>query len=117
MPNGGIEYYKDALSEIVNITNSRSQPVIVNIADFSNSDFKLLINLAERSGADYVELNLGCPNVWIRDEQKQIISYHPKLIKDLASMSGKALKPISLGVVKQLKDILPSNIEIIGCGC
>jgi dihydroorotate dehydrogenase (fumarate) len=36
--------------------------------------------------------------------------------EQFAGMSGRALKPISLGVVKQLSDLLPSNIDIIGCG-
>src|SRR6266702_958910 len=34
----------------------------------------------------------------------------------LLGMSGRALKPISLGVVKQLRTLLPEQIDIIGCG-
>lgn len=34
----------------------------------------------------------------------------------LAGLSGRALKPISLGMVSQLRQLLPSSIEIIGCG-
>jgi dihydroorotate dehydrogenase (fumarate) len=34
----------------------------------------------------------------------------------LAGLTGRALKPISLGVVKQLHALLPSSVAIIGCG-
>jgi len=34
----------------------------------------------------------------------------------LAGLSGRALKPISLGVVTQLRDLLPRDIDIVGCG-
>ena len=34
----------------------------------------------------------------------------------LAGLAGRALKPISLGVVKQLRVLLPSRIDIIGVG-
>jgi dihydroorotate dehydrogenase (fumarate) len=36
--------------------------------------------------------------------------------KLLSGLSGRALKPISLGVVAQLKQLLPPSIDIIGCG-
>jgi dihydroorotate dehydrogenase (fumarate) len=34
----------------------------------------------------------------------------------LAGLAGRALKPISLGVVKQLRAMLPRRIDIIGAG-
>lgn len=34
----------------------------------------------------------------------------------LGGLGGRALKPISLGVVKQLRSSLPNHIDIIGCG-
>lgn len=180
MPNGGIEYFRKELPLIIKSAHCRNKPVIVNVAGFSNQEFLDLINLTKDSGADLVELNLGCPNVWHDGAQKSILSYHPKLVKELldyiqddvsgirialkisplppdtlrdvakiivdsgvvdvvvatnsypnasissgtriededslAGMTGRALKPISLGVVKQLSDLLPERIDIIGCG-
>ncbi len=180
MPNGGFAYFQDKLPKIVTSAHMKHKPVIVNVAGFSNQEFVQLIDLAQNSGADMVELNLGCPNVWSNGQQKSILSYHPALIKellqyikkskvrikiavkisplppdtlrevadaiaqskivdvvvatnsypnasvssgtkvgdeeDLAGMTGRALKPISLGVVKQLHGLLPNNIDIIGCG-
>lgn len=180
MPNGGFDYFKKELPKIVQLAHSRNKPVIVNIVGFSLDDFVPLAQLAENSGCDMAELNLGCPNVWDAGKQKRIISYHPELIKEVldsikasklqiaisikispvppdtladivrviaesgvvravvatnsypnafgsaksrvggepeyAGMTGRALKPISLGIVKQLSVLLPSDIDIIGCG-
>lgn len=48
------------------------------------------------------------------------VTYGTKGIGDdrevLAGLAGRALKPISLGVVKQLRQLLPRRIDIIGCG-
>lgn len=33
-----------------------------------------------------------------------------------AGLTGRALKPISLGMVKQLRALLPSSIDVVGCG-
>ena len=180
MPNGGLPYFKVQLPKITELAHAQNKPVIANIVGFSKEEFLRLIKLAQDSGADMVELNLGCPNVWVNGQQKRIVSYHPELVRelldhiktfnpsikiavkisplppdilrevteviidshvidvvvatnsypntlvstgtrigseqDLAGMTGRALKPISLGVVKQLKDLLPSSIDIIGCG-
>lgn len=182
LPNGGIKYYKTALPEMVKIAHCHGKPLIANLVGFSNTEFVELISLAEKSGADIAELNLGCPNVWDGGYQKRIISYHASLVKEtldfikqqkpkikisvkisplppdilrevakvivdsdivqivtatnsypnaavtsgakkdtltqdaLVGLAGRALKPISLGVVKQLRQLLPKQIDIIGCG-
>lgn len=182
MPNGGIPYFKKYLPEMVNIAHSANKPLIANLIGFSNEEFAILVTLAEKSGADMVELNLGCPNVWEKGHQERIISYHASLVKStldhiakqnpkikvcvkisplppdilqevtkvivgseivqivtatnsypnasittgaqgktgpsdaLAGLAGRALKPISVGVVKQLRVLLPKHIDIIGCG-
>jgi dihydroorotate dehydrogenase (fumarate) len=176
MPNDGLAYFKNELPKIVKLAHEKNKPVIVNVAGFSKKEFVQLIDLAQASGADMVELNLGCPNVWNNGQQKRIMSYQPSLVKELldyirefepsikiavkisplppdilseiakiicnskivkvvvatnsypnaflstrtklgfAGMTGRALKPISLGVVKQLHDLLSSNVAIIGCG-
>ncbi len=179
MPNRGMPYFEKALPKIVKMAHVKNKLVIANVVGFSKQEFVELIQLAERSGADIVELNFGCPNVWEKGQQKQILSYNPDLVReylefirntkpkikiavkisplppdalkalavvmaesgvvdivtatnsypntassagtnshsaDLAGLTGRALKPISLGVVKQLRDLLPKNIAIIGCG-
>jgi dihydroorotate dehydrogenase len=180
MPNGGLPYFKKQLPDMVRIAHRHHKPLIANIVGFSKEEFLALIRLAEDAGADMVELNLGCPNVWEGMTQKRIISYHAPLVTEvlthiakhepsipvcvkisplppdtlravvkaiagseivravtatnsapnasistgtrisdeeaLAGLTGRALKPISLGVVKQLRELLPDPIAIIGCG-
>ncbi len=183
LPNGGLPYYKDTLSKIVDIAHKHDKPLVANVIGFSYAEFAQLVTMAEQSGADVVELNLGCPNVWDDGYQKRIISYHASLVADtlnrikqqavkvkiavkisplppdilqevarviadsgivhfvtatnsypnatvtsgaqsskastnteLVGLAGRALKPISLGVVKQLRALLPKRIAIIGVG-
>jgi dihydroorotate dehydrogenase (fumarate) len=182
LPNGGIPYFKTKLPLMVNLAHAQQKPLIANLIGFSKEEFVTLITLAQDSGVDMAELNFGCPNVWDGGQQKQIISYHASLVKEmlehirkhnpkiplsvkisplppdslyevaqaiiasdivqvvtatnsypnaspttgtggddgsnevLAGLAGRALKPISIGVVKQLRDMLPSRIAIIGCG-
>jgi dihydroorotate dehydrogenase (fumarate) len=182
LPNGGMPYFKTRLPKMVKIAHAHSKPLIANIVGFSNEEFAELVIFAENSGADMVELNFGCPNVWDHGKQKRIISYHPTLVHEtletikkqkpaikisvkisplppdilrevsqvitdskivqsvtatnsypnafitkgarganepsdvLAGLAGRALKPISVGVVKQLRELLPKRIAIIGVG-
>jgi dihydroorotate dehydrogenase len=182
LPNGGIAYFKDALPKMVDLTHRAGKPLIANVVGFSNEEFSDLIKLSGKAGVDMVELNFGCPNVWEKGSQKQILSYHPGQVEStlryiaaqrpqiplciklsplppdllrevaqvisgfeivravtatnsypnssitsgaksgddssdiLAGLAGRALKPISVGVVKQLRQVLPKDIAIFGCG-
>jgi dihydroorotate dehydrogenase (fumarate) len=182
LPNGGIPYFKNYLPRMVETAHAAGKPLIANLIGFSSEEFGILVDLAEKSGADMAELNFGCPNVWDGGSQKRIISYHASLVKPvlahiakqspkikicvkisplppdilqevaqamadsnvvhavtatnsypnsyvtagarsedsssevLAGLAGRALKPISVGVVKQLREVLPRHIDIIGCG-
>ncbi len=182
LPNGGMPYFKENLPKMVEIAHAHDKPLIANVVGFTKEEFVELIKLAEESGADMVELNLGCPNVWHKGKQKRIISYHASLVKEvldfiaknppsikiavkisplppdilgevaqviidsgiaqvvtatnsypnaatttgtngpdkyddtLAGLAGRALKPISLGIVQQLRAALPDSIQIIGAG-
>lgn len=181
MPNGGLPYFEKHLPAMTKIAHAHNKPLIANVIGFSKEEFASLVSLAQRSGADIVELNFGCPNVWANGKQKQIVSYHAELVQDilrhigrvsgimvcvkisplppdtlqevsrviadsgnvqivtatnsspnaslstgtrmsasdknvLAGLTGRALKPTSLGVVRQLRELLPEDIKIIGCG-
>lgn len=182
LPNGGLSYYRERLPRMAELVHGYGKPLIANLVAFGNADYEPLIVLADAAGADLIELNLGCPNVWEGGSQKRIVSYHADMVREvladvrkcrrrakvivkisplppdildevtkviiesgvvtaitatnsypnayvtkgargvaeptdrLAGLSGRALKPISLGVVKQLSQILPPYIDIIGCG-
>jgi len=182
LPNGGLPYYATRLPEMVRLAHDAGVPLIANVVGFTPEDFATLTAFAQTAGADLVELNLGCPNVWEDGRQKRIISYHASLVTEvlqavsrtslkipviakisplppdilqevaramtrsqviqavtavnsypnaaitagargnakdpeiLAGLAGRALKPISVGVVRQLRHALPKDIGIIGVG-
>ena len=180
MPNGGLPYFTKYLPRMVEMAHARSKLLIANVAGFSNDEWATLVRLAKTAGADMVELNFGCPNVWEDGKQERIVSYYADTVHDilaylrrhaprmplivkisplppdtllevtqvisasgavdavtatnsypsastststdtsdehaLAGLSGRSLKPISLGVVRQLRGLLPDDIAIIGCG-
>ena len=77
MPNGGRPYYLEHLAEMVDIANEGGKPVVVSVAGFSPDEYGQLADLALNSGADLIELNMGCPNVWSDGQQKRIASFDP----------------------------------------
>ena len=184
LPNRGAPYYKKALPEMAAIAHGSGKPLFVSVAGFSPQEYADLTELALNGGADLVELNLGCPNVWEGGTQKRIACFDPALSAEilhrveervgaeaaisvkispfsdpfalaeearvisasqvakavttintfpnafsyngtrpqitpgggLAGFAGLALKPIGLGQVRQLREILPEHIQIIGVG-
>ncbi len=189
LPNGGWGYYRDNLLPMSRIAHDVGKPLIVSVAGFNRDEYLHLALAALTCGADFVELNLGCPNVWESGEQKRIPSLDPALTSSildwvntnleiahsgwgarvsvkvspvsdpytlsrlakslvysdfemvtacntfpngfaydekgmpaitagngLAGVAGPALKPISLGQVRQLREHLPPEMAIIGVG-
>lgn len=182
MPNRGQVYYRENLPQMVEIAHKAGKPLILSVAGFSPAEYGELAQLAHDAGVDFIELNLGCPNVWDGGLQKRIASFDPsgivtimaeveRLIADgslvgvklspysdpgmlaevaeaisglpicyvaasntfpnsltvdgagksvidvgLAGLSGIAMKPVGLGQVKQLHQLLPSTIQLIGVG-
>lgn len=185
LPNPGAPYYQKHLPIMVNVAHKAGKPLFVNVAGFSPSEYADLTELAFRGGADLVEINLGCSNLYQDGRQKPApcfdlqltgeilycvekrvgpeaeiavkISPFPdpsalsrvaqvfgqsKVVKvvatsdtfpnafsydekgksrisfgeGLAALGGRALKPIALGQVKQLRKMLLECIDIVGVG-
>lgn len=185
--NRGWDYYQEHLPRMVEIANANTKPLFVSVVGFAPDEYAMLTENAFKSGADLVELNLGCPNIWDEGKQKRIISFDPeaithvlqtvkrvvtlgarvsikvspysdpialqecisaildhpwvklitssntfpnaseyeddKLVIDAANgfagMAGKALKPIALGQVRQIKQVIEkrhTQVSIIGVG-
>jgi dihydroorotate dehydrogenase (fumarate) len=79
MPNRGRAFYQTHLPEMKRIAEGAGKPLIVSVAGFTPTEYAILTEVAFQGGADIVELNGGCPNVWDGGRQKQIISYDPEL--------------------------------------
>ncbi len=182
MPNPGGDYYGENLPHMVELAHAAGKPLAVNVAGFKPAEYGELAQLAHNGGADFIELNLGCPNVWDDGDQKRIASFDPsgiaailaeierrvpdnhpvgvklspysdpgmlaevaQTIKELpisyvattntfpnafvldengkpvinvglAGMSGAAIKPVGLGQVKQLRQLLPDSVQLVGVG-
>src|SRR5687768_2894613 len=49
----------------------------VSVAGFGPQEWGTLVDAALTAGADVVEANFGCPNVWSDGVQKPIVGYSP----------------------------------------
>lgn len=80
MPNRGAEHYRAALPELAALAHEQAKPLIVSVAGFDPDEYGALAELAGAGGADLVELNLGCPNVWDGGRQHRIASFDPDAV-------------------------------------
>lgn len=184
LPNPGAVKYRKMLPEMVDVAHSAGKPLFMSVAGFSPAEYADLAEMVLEGGVDFVELNLGCPNVWHDGEQKRIVSFDTELDAEvlhcveqkvgfdakvgvklspfsdpfvlgrvaavlsssrlvkvvtssntfpnafafngtrpaitfgegLAGFAGPAMKSIALGQVRQLRNLLPERIQIIGVG-
>lgn len=182
LPNPGID--EAELEGMKALAERESIPFIVSVAGLTSQEYLEMTRKAFDRGADVVELNLGCPNVWEGGQQKGIASYSPEVVDDilaqvcvefwgvgikisplanpdlvkavarvllkyspslayvascntypngfvwapdrerpaigvgagLAGVAGFVLKPMSLGQVVQLREVLADKIPIVGVG-
>lgn len=87
MPNGGSQYLKNNLKEMVDIANDAGKALVVNVAGFAPEEYALLTALALEEGADAVEINLGCPNVVKTDgSRKPIASFNLEVMEEIVTL-------------------------------
>lgn len=75
MPNGGLDYYKQALPEMIGLVQAAGKKFALSIAGFSTQEYVDLAEMADSVKVDLLELNFGCPNVRLDGEQKPIVSF------------------------------------------
>jgi dihydroorotate dehydrogenase (fumarate) len=90
LPNPGIEYLENYLPEMATIAHQTDKPLIVSIVGFSPQEYELLAECAFDGGADMVEINLGCPNVWEGHFQNKIPSFSPPAVAEVLHSVWKA---------------------------
>ncbi|MBI1971542.1 MAG: dihydroorotate dehydrogenase [Candidatus Wildermuthbacteria bacterium] len=83
LPNGGRTYYTEHLPTMARLAHQSGKTLWVSVAGFTPKDYVRLVLLAVRGGADVVEINLGCPNVWDEGKQKSIASFDPILTEEI----------------------------------
>ncbi len=97
MPNRGAAFYRDELPRMAEVTGAAEKPLIVSVAGFSPDEYGELTALAAASGADLIELNLGCPNVWNDGTQHRIASFEPELVARSIAASVAAGEGVPIG--------------------
>lgn len=97
MPNEGLEYYREHLPTMVETIHSSGKRASLSVAGFSAADYAELASMAEGTAVDFLELNLGCPNVQIDGKQKPIASFDTNYIEEIVSSVSKvSTKPVML---------------------
>jgi len=90
LPNPGIEYLEKHLPEMASIAHQAGKPLFVSIVGFASQEYELLTECAFDGGADMVEINLGCPNVWEGHFQNKIPSFSPPAVAEVLHSVWKA---------------------------
>jgi dihydroorotate dehydrogenase (fumarate) len=97
LPNPGMDYYRRFLPEIVEITTSASKPLIVSVAGFDVEEYATMAYEVALAGADLVELNLACPNVWDSGTQKRIACFDVPHSMAICTAVDRALAEVGRG--------------------
>lgn len=78
LPNGGAEYWREVLPEMVELAHGADKELVASIAGFDSAEYTGLSLMAMECGVDGIELNFGCPNIWEDEKQKRILSFFPE---------------------------------------
>ncbi len=103
LPNRGLGYYVEHLSEMTEVCHTSGKPLFLSIAPFGIEELgDMLGQIDGKHGVDAIEINLGCPNVWAEGEQKRIFCFDLayveevlRLIKNTATPVGLKMSPFS----------------------
>jgi dihydroorotate dehydrogenase (fumarate) len=93
IPSRGAEFYKAALPEMVTIAQDAGKPLFVSVAGLTVDEFGILAEMVMLGGADVIELNLGCPNMWDGITQKPVacfdFDYVAEILRAVESRVGR----------------------------
>ena len=101
MPNAGSISYREMMPEMVSIAHERNKAFGVSVAAIGNmKEYVLLAHDCVEAGADFIELNLGCPNVWDAGVQHRILTFDPGAVDDILFMVAPILngRPLCIKV-------------------
>lgn len=90
LPNPGVEYCRQHLPEMVEITHQANKALFVSVAGFDECEFAHLSAGMALLGADFVELNLSCPHAHYHGTPR-IICFYPDLVEEILRYVSKGL--------------------------
>ncbi|WP_322778092.1 dihydroorotate dehydrogenase [Frankia sp. Cas4] len=95
LPNPGLEYYREHLPKMVSLAHEAGKPLMVSIAGFSAPEYARAAHDVALAGADVIELNLACPNVWDGGTQKRIACFDHGQTRSICVQVGQALEAVA----------------------
>lgn len=93
MPNMGMTEFLQVLPQMAKLAHRAEKNLRVSVAGFTPDEYATMTAECYDTGADEVELNLGCPNVWGPDgTQKPIPSFDPALTRSILLKTRSVLR-------------------------
>jgi len=101
LPNAGIQ---DFVEEIREVKQFRANvPIIVSVYGFSAEEFAKVAHVAQKAGADALELNVSCPHVKKTGSE---IGQNPSLVAEVVEkVKAVVKKPVILKLTPNVADI------------
>jgi len=109
--NGGKPYYQQHLGEMVSMARAAGKPVIFSVAGFSPGEYAELALLGCEADVDFVELNLGCPNIWGHEGQKAIPSANQELTEAVLAEVYTAIGAMLSRTIVKVTPLEPDEIR------
>lgn len=83
LPNPGMKNSEENLSQLVQRIHEVGKLVRVSISGTGagTEEYLELIKMCIRVGADTIESNVGCPNIWKDGERKPLLSHDPETLE------------------------------------
>ncbi len=85
LPNPGLEGYRAAMPALLARARASGKPLIFSASGFSPDENAELAVEMLVAGADAIEVNLACPNIWAGGQQKGLACYNPRTIERIIS--------------------------------
>ncbi len=96
IPSPNIKTWTGWVKQMQSMVAANGKTLWVSVAGFTPRECVVLAEAALEAGADAVEVNLGCPNIWHDGVQKQILSYSMTAVSEV--LGGL----VSLGAVDRV---------------
>ena len=91
LPNRGLAYYAEHLPAMAKLAHDAGKPLAVSIAGFDAAEYAEMAGAVAAAGADLIELNLACPNVWDGGRQKRIACFDLRQTETVCAGMARAL--------------------------
>lgn len=89
IPNGGLAYVVEKVEEMVQIAHTARKLLAVSVSSSDPQQLGELVEAACAARADFVEVNLACPNLFSETggKQKPVVCFYPSLIRPLVKVA------------------------------